>query len=296
MATILLWKPVITHIEKQLAQQVTDSGWRKKYIAIIFLWDNSSSEVYVRMKHKFGERIWLDVRVLREEDIASSQLSKTSIITTIENLNTDTDCVGIILQLPLPSDLSTFTNEIYAHVAPHKDIDGLGGKIMWYSQLWLIDFLPATAGAVVTILHHYSLHDIKWKKVCIVGQSNLLWKPLAIYMINMGATVYSFNEHSHQESMKELCKASDYIISCTWVVHLINDEFVRNDQSQVVIDVGYGHINGKAVGDVDFHNIVDKVHAITPVPWWIWPLTVAQLFINTMKLYQRHEKYTTNST
>jgi len=66
--------------------------------------------------------------------------------------------------------------------------------------------------------------------------------------------------------MKQSCKISDYIISCTGVIHLVDGSFLRADQSQIIIDVGYGHRNGKAVGDVDFDAVVDKVQAITPVP------------------------------
>jgi 5,10-methylene-tetrahydrofolate dehydrogenase/methenyl tetrahydrofolate cyclohydrolase len=53
-----------------------------------------------------------------------------------------------------------------------------------------------------------------------------------------GATVMTFNSHSNQNWMKNCCLNSDIIISCTGVVHLIDETFVRNDQSQVVIDVG----------------------------------------------------------
>ena len=63
-----------------------------------------------------------------------------------------------------------------------------------------------------------------------------------------------------------MCKQSDYIISCTGQIHLVNEHFVRDDQTQIIVDVGYGHLDGKPVGDVDISKIADKVASYTPVP------------------------------
>jgi 5,10-methylene-tetrahydrofolate dehydrogenase/methenyl tetrahydrofolate cyclohydrolase len=62
-----------------------------------------------------------------------------------------------------------------------------------------------------------------------------------------GATVMTFNSHSDLDWMRQCCLQSDIIISCTGVVHLIDETFVRDDQSQVMIDVGRGMKDGKAV-------------------------------------------------
>ena len=84
--------------------------------------------------------------------------------------------------------------------------------------------------------------------------------------IRRGATVMTFNSHSDREWMKQCCLQSDIIISCTGVVHLIDETFVRDDQSQVMIDVGRGKKDGKAVGDMTLDTIAPKVAAYTPIP------------------------------
>jgi methylenetetrahydrofolate dehydrogenase (NADP+)/methenyltetrahydrofolate cyclohydrolase len=114
----------------------------------------------------------------------------------------------------------------------------------------------------------------------------LVWKPLMLELVKQWATVYSCNSSTPIDELKKLCKSSDYIISCTWVVHLLNNEFVRNDNSQIVIDVWYGHKDGKPVGDIDFNSVKDKVKYITPVPGGIWPLTVACLFENIFTIQE----------
>jgi 5,10-methylene-tetrahydrofolate dehydrogenase/methenyl tetrahydrofolate cyclohydrolase len=79
----------------------------------------------------------------------------------------------------------------------------------------LFDFLPATAQSVMSLLDFYDYDNVQGKTIAVIGQSNLLGKPLAVHLMNRGATVYTFNEFSNQERMKQLCQQSDYIISST---------------------------------------------------------------------------------
>jgi methylenetetrahydrofolate dehydrogenase (NADP+)/methenyltetrahydrofolate cyclohydrolase len=107
---------------------------------------------------------------------------------------------------------------------------------------------------------------MKGKSVAIIGQSNIVGKPLIVDCIKRGATVASFNHKNSLEEIKAMTKQSDYIISCTGQVHLVDESFLRDDASQVIVDVGYGHIDGKPVGDVNIETIKDKVASYTPVP------------------------------
>jgi methylenetetrahydrofolate dehydrogenase (NADP+)/methenyltetrahydrofolate cyclohydrolase len=67
-------------------------------------------------------------------------------------------------------------------------------------------------------------------------------------------------------------------------VHLVDESFIREDKSQIIVDVGYWHINGKPVGDVNIERVAEKVSAYTPVPGGVWPLTVACIFANVITL------------
>ncbi len=302
-----------------------------KYIAILYFWDNSSSATYVKFKKRYGEDIGIGCKIFRDEDVLSVQnrLHRHSepacrqtgeseessscmdssakpqndaiwewqhplvknIFSLITQLNTDEDCIWIMIQLPLPKALQAHKEALLASINPLKDIDGLGGIMSGLSAIDLIDFLPATPKAVIEVLATYDLNDLKWKKIVIIGQSNLIGKPLAIECMKRWGTVSCFNSLSDQEYLKNICKQSDIIISCTGVIHLVNAEFVREDQSQIVIDVGYGHDkSGKAVGDVDIESIKDKVFAYTPLPWGIWPLTIASLFSNIFVLQDLKEQ------
>ncbi len=300
---ILSWKELSNSLQQELmAKRAKVFGQRKVYIAILFFGDNYSSATYIKHKKIYGESIGLPAIVFGQNHDAQYDRNQAGkfddvgiyinqnydsiwkVMELVRYLNHDDECVGIIVQLPLPEHFKQYKTDILAAITPTKDIDGLGGVLTWLSSIDLIDFVPATPKAVLSLLDYYQLGDMKGKTVSIIGQSNIVGRPLIIDCIKRGATVASFNESNAIEEIKVMTKQSDYIISCTGKVHLIDDSFVRDDNSQIIVDVGYGHIDGKPVGDVHIATIQDKVASYTPVPGGIWPLTVACLFDNVFVL------------
>jgi methylenetetrahydrofolate dehydrogenase (NADP+)/methenyltetrahydrofolate cyclohydrolase len=142
---------------------------------------------------------------------------------------------------------------------------------------------------VMILLDEYGYGDIQGKKITILWQSNLIGKPLMLSLIRRGATVFSFNIYSDHECMRQSCLQSDIIISCTGAVHLVDASFVRDDQSQIVIDVGRWFKDNRPVGDVQLESITQRVEAYTPLPGWVGPLTIASLFMNTKRLYDKYQ-------
>ena len=275
---ILNGKEIAAKIKLDLTKKVQKVFPDKKnYVWIIYLWDNKSSATYVRMKKKFGEEIWLKTEIFGQEK-KYEQIE--NVVSLIHDLNDDKNCLWFLIQLPLPSQFEPHRAELLSLIAPDKDIDWLWWVLTWLSGIWLIDFVPATARAVVTLLKEYNLYNLKWKVITVIWQSNLSWKPLVNEFIKQWASVFSCNEYTDKILIKDYCLKSDYIISCTWCIHLLDDTFVRDDQSQVLVDVWYGYLNGKPAGDVDFQKVKDKVKYISPVPGGVWPLTVASIFEN----------------
>ncbi|MFZ2882516.1 MAG: bifunctional 5,10-methylene-tetrahydrofolate dehydrogenase/5,10-methylene-tetrahydrofolate cyclohydrolase, partial [Candidatus Moraniibacteriota bacterium] len=114
----------------------------------------------------------------------------------------------------------------------------------------------------------------------IVGRSNIVGKPLALMLINAGATVTICN--SKTKNLKEECLSADILISATGRPRLITSDMLK--QGVAVVDVGINRLkNGKIVGDVDFENALEKVSLITPVPGGVGPMTIAMLLKNTIK-------------
>lgn len=302
---ILSWKELSISLKQELTEKRAKVfGDEKKYVAIIFLGEDYSSATYVKHKKAYGDDIWLPVIVFWQNHHAEYDRNQAGkfddvgiyinqnydsiwkVMELIRYLNHDDECVGIIIQLPLPQQFEEYKEQLLAAITPQKDLDGLGGVVVWLSEMWLIDFVPATPKAVLYLLQHYTLDNFTGKTVAILWQSNIVGKPLALECIKREATVYTCNSKTSVEAIKMMTKQSDYIISSTGKVHLIDDSFVRDDKTQIIVDVGYGHIDGKPVGDVNIETIQDKVAAYTPVPGWVWPLTVACLFANVFVLQE----------
>ena len=285
MAKILLGDPVVT-----LLQAKTDEIIKKHniswYLAIFMLGESHPWTVYVRKKTEFAQTLWLTTKIF--SDIESVEKD-------IENCNTDNNCLWIIIQLPLPKELESKKRFLLDLVHPAKDPDCLWTKLLDQSTLygWHIDIAPATPSAVMHLLHHYHFeHAINGFQIAILWESDLIWSPLAKILANYGWYVHTFNDKSNQKRMREICKESDIIIATTWKLHLVDDTFIRADQSQVIIDVGRGKLNNKTTWDVNYELVIDKVSAITPVPGGVGPITVASLFWNVVRLYEQREKIT----
>lgn len=291
---ILEWKTIASKIKNELTEYFSDNKFSNNYLAILLLSDDVPSSVYVSMKKAFWEEIWLWVKIFWVNNIEEIDWSKLNslenVINWIKYLNKDENCIWIIVQLPLPSYLMDYKNIILASIAPSKDVDGLWWVLMWLSAIDYIDFVPATPASVLNLLKYHNLDNYKGKRVTILGQSNLVGKPLAIELIKQWAEVFSFNHYIDVSYIKQIAKTSDYIISATWQLNLITDEFIRDDQSQILVDVGWWIIEWKAVWDIDYHSVKNKIYAITPVPGWVWPLTVACLFNNIKVIHDQLDK------
>jgi len=286
MALQLLWTPIADRMKAELTQRVRENDFANKYIAIIYTGDNQASATYVRMKTKFANDIWLQLKVFWQDPKIETY---EQLMDTVVELSYDDDCIGVMPQLPLAPELRSYQMELFDALPPYKDIDGLSSGVMGQYMTEQIDFLGATPQAVMTLLDEYGYGDLGGKKVSIIWQSNLLGKPLVLAWLRRGATVMTFNNKSDKDWMRQCCLQSDIIISCTGVVHLIDESYFRGDQSQVAIDVGRGMKDGKAVGDITLDMIADKVAAYTPIPWWVWPLTIANLLMNVKRLYDKYQ-------
>lgn len=236
---LLYGKPLAEKIEAELKEKVRSTFWKsKKFVAILFFWDNSSSAVYVKHKQNFGARIGLLTLVFGQEQeeensdfphlnpfLQQTKREKNQILDLISKLNIDDDCVGIVIQLPLPPELHSHKNELLSAIIPHKDIDGLGGTMLGKSFFEMLSFTPATPKAVMSLLDYYDLGEVRGKQVAVIGQSTIVGKPLALELLKRGAFVGTFDIRNTPEEIKAFCQTSDYIFSGTGQIHLVNAEF-----------------------------------------------------------------------
>lgn len=286
----LLWTPIADEVRAKLKKEVSESPFLShpdNYIAIIYCGENPASATYVRMKKKFAKSIGLRLKVFGQDPVIEN---KTELLALANSLTQDPHCLGFMPQLPLPEYLKEAQFDLFDHIPRYKDIDGLGSQFMGKYITNQLDVLGATPQAVMTLLDHYGFGVLRGKTVSIIGQSNLLGKPLVLACMRRGASVLSFNSKTDRDFLRQCCLQSDIVISCTGVVHLIDQSYFRTDKTQVAIDVGRGSLDGKPVGDMTLETIAPQVAAYTPIPWGVGPLTIASLLANAIILSQNNHK------
>jgi methylenetetrahydrofolate dehydrogenase (NADP+)/methenyltetrahydrofolate cyclohydrolase len=306
---LLKWKEkseLLKHEYRKLRTQYF--GDERKFVAVLFFGKSNPSQVYVNLKKKYAQEIWFDCLIFGQweawfwedyPDLVELQKKeysdKDEVIELIGRLNNDERCVWIICQLPLTDELKPYQREICNAIAPLKDMDWLGDKLQERAFEWKIEFLPATAQAVISLWNAYDLWNFEWKIISVIWQSDIVWRPISRYLELKWANVHTFDIRNTPEEIVAQTKKSDIIISCTWALHLIDDKFVNEDKNQILIDVGYWFLDWKSTGDVNFEKVENKVYAISPVPGWVGPMTVASLFGNIFTIWWQKEKIENNN-
>ncbi|VEU70143.1 bifunctional 5,10-methylenetetrahydrofolate dehydrogenase/5,10-methenyltetrahydrofolate cyclohydrolase [Mycoplasmopsis glycophila] len=249
---------------------------RKPRLAIVQVGDNPASNKYVEQKRKKCEEVGIEVLIHKfNENISQDRLLKK-----MDVINEYAD--GIIIQLPLPTHIP---KQVILDAVPYdKDVDGLSTKneFKLYNDTGQKHFVPATARAVLELMEHYKI-DVQDKKVCVVGRSHLVGKPLAHIIKRMGANVATYDENTGIKGIEN----ADILIVAIGVARYIKGENIKD--GAVVIDVGTnldGELTKELYGDVDYETAKEKASAMTPVPGGVGPMTVVCLLKNLIDIFR----------
>lgn len=276
---ILNWRLTAEKIYTQLKQNISKLKTKPTLWAIL-VWDSWASLRYIKQKRKFAEQIWMWFELIQ----LSENISQDALLKEIKKCNTRSEISGYIVQLPLPKHIDT--DLIINSISPYKDVDGFHpvnqGRIMTWDTSW---FTPCTPAGVMKLFQEYDI-TLPWKKVCIIGRSNIVGKPLAMLCINAGATVSICN--SQTPRLEDFTLWADIIICATGKPHLLTPEITQEDS--IIIDVGFSVIDGKIMWDADTSRFIEAGNSITPVPGWVGPMTVAMLMTNTYLAYIKHNE------
>ncbi|PKL36767.1 bifunctional methylenetetrahydrofolate dehydrogenase/methenyltetrahydrofolate cyclohydrolase FolD [Candidatus Peregrinibacteria bacterium HGW-Peregrinibacteria-1] len=248
-------------------------------LAVILVGQDPASLSYIKQKQKactFTGIEWIQHDF--EESVTTEEL-----IATVERLNEDESVHGILVQLPLPAHV--YTPDVIKAVTPKKDVDGFEaynlGKMFLSKEFEHL--VPCTPKGVIKLLDYYDI-DVTGKDVVVVGHSNVVGKPLAVMLMNRGATVTVC--HKETKDLTSHTVNADILCVAVGKRNLITEEMVK--EGAVVVDIGINRTeSGKLVGDVDFENVSKKASFITPVPGGVGPMTVACLMENTLFAAQR---------
>ncbi len=185
------------------------------------------------------------------------------------------------MQLPLPSHINN--NTIINAINPNKDVDGFHKNNMGSLLTNFANIYPCTPLGIITLLGSIDYSYIG-KHAVIVGSSNIVGRPLAIELLNKGATITICNSKTHD--LKRITQLADLLIVAIGKPKFITKEFINLHNNCVIIDVGINRlVDNTLCGDVDFIDVLPYVQYITPVPNGVGPMTIAMLMQNTLKCY-----------
>lgn len=275
MTKLLIAKPIIdARIDelKKKCLELKKIGLTPK-MQVLLVGENQASVLYVRNKKKLCEKVGADF-VLKK---LPSDIERSVFLDTIEKMNLDPSTTGCFVQLPIPQHLQDI--DVTELISAEKDVDGFGASsIVGLYKNKSQGFIPCTPKGILTLFEYYNI-SLAGKNIVMVGRSQIVGKPLSLLLVNKNATVTLC--HSHTKNLALITKSADIVITATGKSRYLTTDFLRDDKSQVIIDVGISKDDqGKTSGDVDFENVKDSVAAITPVPGGVGPLTVLSLIEN----------------
>ncbi|HCU6947952.1 TPA: bifunctional methylenetetrahydrofolate dehydrogenase/methenyltetrahydrofolate cyclohydrolase FolD [Staphylococcus aureus] len=274
VAKILDGKQIAKDYRQGLQNQVEalkEKGFKPK-LSVILVGNDGASQSYVRSKKKAAEKIGMISEIVHLEETATEE----EVLNELNRLNNDDSVSGILVQVPLPKQVSE--QKILEAINPDKDVDGFHpiniGKLYIDEQT----FVPCTPLGIMEILKHADI-DLEGKNAVVIGRSHIVGQPVSKLLLQKNASVTIL--HSRSKDMASYLKDADVIVSAVGKPGLVTKDVVK--EGAVIIDVGNTpDEDGKLKGDVDYDAVKEIAGAITPVPGGVGPLTITMVLNNTL--------------
>jgi methylenetetrahydrofolate dehydrogenase (NADP+) / methenyltetrahydrofolate cyclohydrolase len=295
-ATILDGNKIASEIRAEAAETVksmTAAGVQPG-LAVVLVGNNPASEIYVRGKVKSSE----EVGIYSEKHTPPEDVTTQELLALIHDLNRRNEIDGILVQLPLPSQVDS--KKVLLAVDPAKDVDGFHPMNVGFLSTQRPGLVPCTPAGIMEMLQR-SGTKIPGQEAVVIGRSDIVGKPMAMLLLNANATVTVC--HSKTRDLPGVCRRADILVAAIGRAGMVTRDFVKNGAT--VIDVGMNRVTDPAefqrlfagnakreetfrkngsvlVGDVH-PEVAEVAGAITPVPGGVGPLTIAMLMSNTVK-------------
>ncbi|WP_447557376.1 bifunctional methylenetetrahydrofolate dehydrogenase/methenyltetrahydrofolate cyclohydrolase FolD [Staphylococcus epidermidis] len=274
VAKILDGKQIAKEYRQRLKNQVNnlkEYGFTPK-LSVILVGNDGASQSYVKSKKKAAEKIGMISEIIHLDESTSEEV----VLSELNRLNNDDTVSGILVQVPLPKQVSE--QKVLEAINPEKDVDGFHpiniGKLYIDEQT----FVPCTPLGIMEILKHADI-NLEGKNAVVIGRSHIVGQPVSKLLLQANATVTIL--HSRTKNMNAHLKQADVIVSAVGQPGLVTKENVK--KGAVIIDVGNTpDENGKLKGDVAYDEVKEIASAITPVPGGVGPLTITMVLNNTL--------------
>jgi methylenetetrahydrofolate dehydrogenase (NADP+) / methenyltetrahydrofolate cyclohydrolase len=278
-ARILDGRSVASHLWRDLSRRVaalTDPDLAAPRLAIVCFQRAGPQGVYAASLERAARSVGLEPVVvtppagIRQGDLAGR----------IGALNLDPSVAGIVLAQPIPAHLDL--PAVVDLIDPERDVDGATPHNAGRLARGEPAFAPATALAVLAILHAYRI-PIAGRRAVVVGRSTVVGRPVALLLLADDATVVVCHRSTH--NLARETRRAEILVVAAGSAHLIRSEMVN--RSVVVVDCGINTTPDGIVGDVDFDAVRPVVRGITPVPGGVGPVTTMMVLRQAVEAAER---------
>ena len=248
-------------------------------LAVVLVGEDPASQVYVRSKGKMTVEVGMkSLEFKRDADISEADL-----LALIDQLNTDPEVHGILVQLPLPDHLDS--DLVINSIDPAKDVDGFHISNVGLLGTGQKSMVPCTPlGCLMMLRDHYG--SLSGLNAVVVGRSNIVGKPMANLLLGDSCTVTI--AHSRTKDLPDVVRGADIVVAAVGRPEMVVGDWIK--PGATVIDVGINRIDApekgdgktRLVGDAHFESCATVAGAITPVPGGVGPMTIACLLANTL--------------
>ena len=280
-AQILDGKAIAADVREQvkiLVDQRLAAGRRAPGLVVILVGENPASQVYVRNKQLACEKVGFHSELLQ----LPASTTQAELLELIDSLNAREEIDGILVQLPLPSQIDEET--VTERISPTKDVDGFHPYNIGRLALRMPLLRPCTPKGVMTLLGRTGV-DLVGKDAVIIGQSNIVGRPMFLELLAARCTPTVC--HSKTKDLPGKIRNADVVVAAVGVPKFVEGDWVK--PGAIVIDVGINRLDdGSLCGDVDFDSVKEVAAWITPVPGGVGPMTVATLLENTLQAAELH--------
>lgn len=245
-------------------------------LATVLVGEDPASAVYVRSKN----RATAEAGMVSFAHNLPDTTSEDQLLQLIIELNADERVDGILVQLPLPSQINA--TRVIETIDPNKDVDGFHPVNAGRLATGLPALVPCTPHGCLHLLKA-ELGSLSGLNAVVIGRSNIVGKPMAQLLIGESATVTI--AHSRTRDLPAVVRGADMVIAAVGRAEMVRGDWIK--AGAVVIDVGINRIGtddgkGRLVGDVAYDEAAEIASAITPVPGGVGPMTIAMLMRNTL--------------
>jgi len=263
-------------------------------LAAVLVGDNPASQLYVKSKiaacEQLGLASWMHT--------PPAKITTDEMLSVVERLNRDNGVDGILIQLPLPSQVDS--KRVLEAVDPSKDVDGFHPVNLGRLVSGRPGLVACTPAGCMEILRRNQI-QIEGANAVVLGRSDIVGKPMALLLMHANATVTIC--HSKTRDLPEVVRRGDILVAAMGKAGYVQADWIR--PGAAVIDVGTNRVTDskeaerllrnfptrlekfREKGSLLFGDVqpdaIEVAGALTPVPGGVGPMTITMLMSNTVK-------------